>query len=1129
MGVNHLSAQLLAYAPNGDRIGPLPRPLSWEAAVPLNDMSSLTMVYPRNSPGELLLRQPCEVALEVRNSPTTHSEPAGCRFMNIRRSTDLVDNPGNVSYSMPGYGWQLKKAHFADKAKANAEGRIVFTDATPGQVMRSVLDENKGRGNITGMVLTFSNTADSAGLAWPIKLSGEFDLGQDAWSILDTMSRQGLCDWRFNGRGLEIYAPDTTLKRDLSDSSGVIIHAGADTVSEPSDRTWEELAGRLIITGDKKALTVIDDSTGERPWGYWEEVLNAGGVKEFATMQMLGRRVLATKIHSRLQLTKQVIWRDGAPVPLLSYRPGDMIRGQNEFTPQNEPVRIYQITLSQTDPYGVVAHLTLNDRFTDRALRQERWLNRVTGNSGPGAGGGTGVTPEPPTPEVSGRTAKPPTDLQATSEPYFAEDGSPVARAKVSFVVSTQGTDGLPMDMSRYFVFARRTDEPAQTAITAIFPHPVGASPTERAEGWIYPLDSGYSYEIWAQAVPGLGYPSVNSASVTIPVGYPKDPMPKPSTPRLSSRLGTVKVEWDGLDALGNPMPARLKEVQVQMKYGSGANDWANVGEIFIGGSAVIVTQKLVGGTWVNLAVGDSTQFRFIARDTAGNASEPPSDTATITVVGVTGPDIAANAITANHIQAGAITAEKIKAYSISVDRLSIGTETNIIADPSMSDQALREHRRNVGNATQNTGGAFQWAVSSTAGAFWVRVNAVASANYGRFPLFNNVLFPLSTNLTATPPPPITVGLGTPVKKPVNGVGGNLMSRMQLVVQNSGGGAWPAGASVSAWVWVRYYDRTGTWLSDANVIPTETTTTGAISRYMESVLGAAIPEDAAFCIPVVTVETHNVPVDWLIAFWYPEMWQETSVYIGDGMITAPHIKANTITGDKMAADVIMASKYITGPWIRTDEPPKAPRVELSNKSNYLGQPGILLWGSAAYEKTASIFMTGDTSVGGWDPFDFAIVGPRVGTEANDPRVDLALGLQRDFKLARAFETNAGKSGFYGAKTSNQILMEGTLVRIEAGSQLGDAYGAFRAVFSPSYSIAAGGAYARTWVWGVNNAWAYRPTATANVSGTSGRPVAVGSRGISSTSFTLTASNTDTANAQTFYFNALCWRGGTELT
>lgn len=118
-----------------------------------------------------------------------------------------------------------------------------------------------------------------------------------------------------------------------------------------------------------------------------------------------------------------------------------------------------------------------------------------------------------------------------------------------------------------------------------------------------------------------------------------------PSTPGASSRLGTIRVTWDGLDNLGNPMPADFDHLEVFVSTAM-AGPWTYIGRLS-GAGSVIVT---------DVPVGEIRYFATTAFDTADNAS-PLSSVATVTTLGVTGPDIEANAITANMIDSGTLNA----------------------------------------------------------------------------------------------------------------------------------------------------------------------------------------------------------------------------------------------------------------------------------------------------------------------------------------------------------------------------------------------------------------------------------------------------------------------------------------
>jgi hypothetical protein len=119
----------------------------------------------------------------------------------------------------------------------------------------------------------------------------------------------------------------------------------------------------------------------------------------------------------------------------------------------------------------------------------------------------------------------------------------------------------------------------------------------------------------------------------------------QPSVPSLSSRLGTITMLWDGLDHVAAPPADDFDHLDVFMSATTGG-PWTYVGRLS-GAGAVIVADVEVG------------QTRFvttIAVDTSGNTSVRSAESE-ITVQGVTGPDIEANAITANDITSGSLSA----------------------------------------------------------------------------------------------------------------------------------------------------------------------------------------------------------------------------------------------------------------------------------------------------------------------------------------------------------------------------------------------------------------------------------------------------------------------------------------
>lgn len=148
-----------------------------------------------------------------------------------------------------------------------------------------------------------------------------------------------------------------------------------------------------------------------------------------------------------------------------------------------------------------------------------------------------------------------------------------------------------------------------------------------------------------------------------------------PTTPTLTSGVATVTIEWDGnlldvpgqdYDSDGNPIGTPGPAVPVPASETTGfryvyaersptgvygdpgddeyVSDWERVGQPLTQAGRIIVKETM----------GDHLYYRLNTVSYSGTESGPGSS-ADITVVGVSGPDIEANSVTANEIAAGAI------------------------------------------------------------------------------------------------------------------------------------------------------------------------------------------------------------------------------------------------------------------------------------------------------------------------------------------------------------------------------------------------------------------------------------------------------------------------------------------
>jgi hypothetical protein len=983
--VNTLVVRFRAYAANGAAIGILPHPLSWEAGIPLNDMPSLTMTYPDGSDAANLLKSPCEVALELRDPSTgTFTEHPGCRFMNVRRSFDLAARPRILSFTMPSYGWQLKKVRWmdADNPRLNKDGQIAYkTAVSPALPVKDIIDYAKNRGNIPGLTYDFTGSVDSAGTAWGVTMKGNFDYGQDAWSMIDALSRQGFFDWRMNKRVLQMYKADTTLRRQLDTDTGVHVHSMVGTTEEPVERTWEDLAGFIVAVGDQQLISGLVEAPDsvEYPWGKWDESISASGVTDVQTLAQITDNLLLTKYKSRTQYTKKFVWTEGAPVPLVDYRPGDFIRAMSDATSgaQKASMRVYQITLSGTDPYGVGVALTLNDRFTDRALQTERWVSRVSGAGGPTGGGGTGAGTKPQKPApIDSTPPKAPILNSVTNEPYFSELGDPVSMADVAFQVATKDVENRTIDILRYNVAARRSDFNWQQAFTVQVTQPDSPSTGQVIHAKVPLLDSGYSYEFRVQAIRDSGYASDWSNAITQTMGYPTTAPEIPSAPILSTKLSTVKAEWDGKDEDGNAYPPEFREVQVEASTDN--STWYHVGDIFSGGAGLIMSGKGGLPTW---DVGDTVYVRFKAMNSASVISAV-SAVSSIVVLGVSGPDIAANTITANNIATGTLTAEQIKAHSLTVENLAVGNPANLVVDPTFSSAPLNTAR--LAQATGSSGSGVAWTITA-AGAVRIDNNSGAN-NFNRFGFTNNTL--VNYPLQMFPGPSLSSNeLAIPFTRPGNTDGVSTGSiKCRFVVTATGIPASPGAATINVAMLSRQFQSSGAPISTSGTIRSDFTISANGTYTVESTTGWNPAAGTVSYIPYLYVKFENT-VDPAVAleFTQIEIWQEQSVFIGDGLIKTPLLAANAVTTDILYADAITAKHSIHSAYYEMTSQSGGAVIKITENANFNGQSGIRWDGLTNYGPR--IFQADASGTGGWDPRGFVITGPEQ-TVNSSGRVDM---------------------------------------------------------------------------------------------------------------------------------------------
>lgn len=616
--VKTLHARLVAYLPNGGRLGNLPAPLSWDASIVNNDLGALKVTYSRRAVGggilERGLEQGLEIGLEVSDGGAWN-EPYNCRFLLIGRSRNAEDVSDTVTLTCQSMGWLANKILNNDTAHLIADGdnkgKRAFLSKNPGTIIRTILDENKARKG-AGLVLApgFDTGKDAAGAKWKSVYTLYYSLGTSLNSMLSSMVGGGAIDWRTDGRALRIWNADSAnLSRDLS--GRVHVSMAHDVLEAPEEESIEDLSSDILVEGDNGLIFRESNPAAPTPWGGWESYVSQGGVSDEATAKAFMQTTLASAARVRGQYTRSLLVTNAESLPLVDYRPGDWITAPT--IQHGEKVRIQQVTVS-LDSNGLKASITLNDKVYDSQVRAAKKIAGITGGAQlAGSEGGR------PAPEKDHRVPNAPLGLVVQTDAYIGSDGFAHGLATASWSAVTEATNNTSIEISNYAIEWRKHVDGAPW-------HSAGT--TDKTQLGFGGLDCGTQVEVRVRAVPTYSdKPGEWSAIVVATVESDTTPCSVPSRPVLASELGVVTVHWDGRTSNGARMESDFDHVEV----GEGVNA--------AGMTVISATQSGQGDYLVTgLAAGSRHSYALRSVDHAGNRSGW-SAIASVTVASAVSPE----------------------------------------------------------------------------------------------------------------------------------------------------------------------------------------------------------------------------------------------------------------------------------------------------------------------------------------------------------------------------------------------------------------------------------------------------------------------------------------------------------
>ena len=554
--------RLVAYEPNGSRLGVLHEPLEFNCGLPLNDVSSLIVKYSRAAQGAELLDDYVELAVERYADGAWEEIPNG-RFVKLAWASNHLDETRVLDLTLPGYGWLLATASVRDHPSPTSEntddqGKRKFSADNAGIILRTLIQEAQDRDTLPGLVTDFDTSVDSDGQAWDKVLTIAYEPGLGLDMVLNNLADQGVIDWQMQGRTLRVFNADTVLAEDKTDQvNPVVLRSGIDITSGPDQGDSSGLLHNALVRGEAGARVELTNPSAPAPWGHFEGTLNQGGVSDTTTMTLLAQAALADGAEERVQMTRELLFLEAVYLPFVDYVPGDYI-----YAPGNDGVRdklrVQQITLVRDNDGVVSGNAVLNDRFIEATIRQAKRTKGIVGGSR--SDGGSGALPADPSAQDT-RIPAAPTGLVVQSDAYVASTGVAQGTILAEWNPVTAATDATALEVSEYELWGRQGTEDHWRLLTKSEDTAVGHAPFEPGTTWQFRVRARGRYA----TTPGLF-----SSTVAVLIEDDIVAPPKPSTPVLTSSLGTVKVYWDGKTSAGSPMPVDLSHAEIYTEHGAG-------------------------------------------------------------------------------------------------------------------------------------------------------------------------------------------------------------------------------------------------------------------------------------------------------------------------------------------------------------------------------------------------------------------------------------------------------------------------------------------------------------------------------------------------------------------------------
>lgn len=403
-----------------------------------------------------------------------YAQPRNGLFIVSEDEGDEADPSGVRKYSGRAFiPYLLEGMHQRANAYTGAyrkSGKSIWPDATPGRIMRSLIDHGQEIDGWAPMLtVDFTPTTDSAGVAWTTadRWSPEFEDLTPIGDILDSLVTNALVDWWAEGAKLRMFRAGTGAERSVK-------LGGVGFTRVPVKGTWEDQFTYLTAVDEDGVKHYYSNPGADAAYGRYHQVVTMSGVKGADVDRLVVPVLEQGRTPQREMSYEWTVSEDEQVQPWRDFQVGDMVQalGRGGWVSQ----RVLGITVSKSGSEPVTIRATVGNKLVNRLKRAVTAVNRGTGGSGTKLGGTGKPVPVKQAPKLP--LPKAPTGLFiGANTAHWGRDGKAITQVSIGWDEVTQSMDSADVDVDGYEVWSREgTQAPHRDTFTALTSY--------MAEGW---------------------------------------------------------------------------------------------------------------------------------------------------------------------------------------------------------------------------------------------------------------------------------------------------------------------------------------------------------------------------------------------------------------------------------------------------------------------------------------------------------------------------------------------------------------------------------------------------------------------------------------------------------------------